>query len=224
LSKERGFKAWFSSLSEASKVGFIIAIITVSGTLLAAVIGGGVAVYTATRSNASSASSTTPAIQPSTGSISPEPALPSDVPSTSSSPEAFPASTSSTTSAISGTQETPATEDLKFQSVSLELSDTYKAGAGLYKLDGRKTINLRFWWTTATNYGPVDPGDKSCTVVATMISKPSGHVVDTYRTPNCSFSGWVEMFAPQGMQEITVDVTLANGSHGKGVESFRVIP
>jgi hypothetical protein len=57
-----------------------------------------------------------------------------------------------------------------------------------------------------------------------MTTKPSNKVVDTYRTASCTFSGWVEMYAPEGLQEIAVDVTLANGSRGKGVQRIRVIP
>jgi hypothetical protein len=224
LSSGRGFKAWFRSLSEASKVAFVVAVITASGTLVAALIGGAVAVYTASGSKATALPSSTPATTHPTEVQAPTSQVPADAGSSSSATENSLVSTPSSYAARSDTDEAATSADVKIQSVDIEISDTYKAGAGLYQLGGRKTINLRFWWTTTTNYGPIDSGDKDCTVIATMTTKPSNKVVDTYRTANCTFSGWVEMFAPEGVQEIAVDVTLANGSHSRGVQRIRVIP
>jgi hypothetical protein len=140
--------------------------------------------------------------------------------------------TTTTTGSVSSTGSTSPSEvratntaDLTVQSVNVEVSDTYKVGAGLYQRSGRKTINLRYWWTTVTNYGPIAFGDKTCTVVTTITAIATNSVIDTFRTAECTYNGgWVEMSAPQGWQRILVDVTLANGSQGKGTFDFNVIP
>ena len=223
MSSRSGFTAWFRGLGEASKVAFVVALITATATLLAAAISGGVAVYTASRTKGTPSSSDHPAIARTSASSS-EPSAPPESDTSPSPPGTSDNSAAASTPPSLDPQQEPASADLKVKSVDIELSDTYKVGNGLYELGGRKTINLRFWWTTVTNYGPIESGDKTCTVIATMTTRPSNKLVDTYRTANCTFSGWVEMSAPQGIQSIDVEVTLGNGSRGTGSQRIRVIP
>ena len=75
-----------------------------------------------------------------------------------------------------------------------------------------------------TNYGAIDTGDTSCTVVGTITNTSSGTVVDIERSATCTLEGWEEVEVPQGSFKLTVTVTLASGAKGSGSTLFRVIP
>lgn len=112
----------------------------------------------------------------------------------------------------------------RVQSVQVQTGDYLRVGAGLYQLSGHPMLQLRYWWTTMTNYGAIDTGDTSCTVVGTITNTSSGTVVDIERSATCTLEGWEEVEVPQGSFKLTVTVTLASGAKGSGSTLFRVIP
>jgi len=112
----------------------------------------------------------------------------------------------------------------RVQSVQVQTGDYLRVGAGLYQLSGATTLQFRYWWTTMTNYGAIDPDDTSCTVVGTITNTSSGVTVDIERSDDCSLDGWHETQVPQGSFRLTVTVTLESGAKGSGSTLFRVIP
>ena len=110
------------------------------------------------------------------------------------------------------------------ESVEVEADDIGKVGAGLYQLAGHSGLDFRYWWTTVTDYGEIESGDKSCTVVMTITNLGAGKVVDKQRSANCTMQGWHSAQLPQGRYRLAVAVALESGSKGSGSYSFTVVP
>lgn len=110
------------------------------------------------------------------------------------------------------------------QAIRLEAGDYHKVGPGLYQLGGARTLEIRYWWTTITNYGSIDSNDTSCAVVATITNSTTGEIVDTQRSATCSLSGWQSSYVPQGSYRLSISVALESGAKGSAKWPFRVTP
>jgi hypothetical protein len=110
------------------------------------------------------------------------------------------------------------------QAIRLEAGDYHRVGPGLYQLGGARTLEIRYWWTTITNYGSIDSNDTSCAVVATITDAKTGAIVDTARSATCSLSGWQSSYVPQGSYRLSVSVTLESGAKGSAKRPFTVTP
>lgn len=110
------------------------------------------------------------------------------------------------------------------QSVTVESGEYRRIGKGLYELAGSPSLNVRYWWTTTTNYGLIESGDTSCSVVMTTYAIPDGGVISTDRSATCSQQGWHEVKLAQGAYRIVVSVTLDSGASGDGEVTFRIVP
>jgi hypothetical protein len=146
--------------------------------------------------------------------------------STTATAPVTPTSVAGTTASDLGptTGATGATEPVTVQSVKVQTGDYHKVGSGLYQLQGLRTLQLRYWWTTMTNFGTIDSNDTSCTVVGTVTNLGTRAVEDTARSATCSLQGWEQVDLPQGSHQITVVVTLDSGVRGSGNSVVRVIP
>jgi hypothetical protein len=145
---------------------------------------------------------------------------------TSPPAEASPAVTAAATTSDAATNNVPSPPPPapRVQSVKVQTGDYQRVGAGLYQLSGSTTLQLRYWWTTMTNYGAMDYTDTSCTVVGVITNTSSGEVVDVERSATCTLEGWHSAQVPQGSFKLTVAVTLESGAKGGGTTLFRVIP
>ena len=196
-------------MSADGGAGVRIAVITAIGGVLAAVIAG-IFALAASRDSGAEPAATTSAAVAGTGSTSSS--------SADTSATADPAT--SDTAAPYG--EPPAAA--KVDSVQVKVDDIGKVGAGLYQLNGHGSLDFRYWWTTVTDYGEIEGGDKSCTVVMTITNLARNQVVDRQRSAYCSMDGWYGAQLPQGRYRLSVSVTLESGSKGLGNLAFTVIP
>jgi hypothetical protein len=110
------------------------------------------------------------------------------------------------------------------QDVRVEVGDYRKIGSGLYQLAGSKVLNVRYWWTTTTNYGVIESTDTSCTVVGTVTNLATRRIAATARSATCSLQGWQSADLPQGSYRLSVSVTLESGARGTGTLQFRIVP
>jgi hypothetical protein len=184
-------------------------VITAIGGVLAAVVAG-IFALAASRDSGPEPTTTTSAAVAGTGSTA-----------TTSADTSFTAGTGTTdTAAVDG--QPPAAA--KIESVQVKVDDIGKVGAGLFQLDGRSSLDFRYWWTTLTDYGEIEGGDKSCTVVMTITNLGKNQVVDRQRSAYCTMEGWYGARLPQGRYRLSVSVTLESGSKGSGSFAFTVIP
>ena len=183
--------------------GVRIALITAAGGVLAAIVAGIFAV----------------AVNRDTGSESPATTVAA---AGTASTTTTPAVTSTTADATIAEGEPPASA--RVESVRVEADDIGKVGSGLYQLAGYSGLDFRYWWTTVTDYGEIEGGDKSCTVVMTISNVGTGEVVDKQRSANCTMEGWHAARLPQGRYRLAVAVALESGSKGSGSFSFTVVP
>lgn len=192
-----------------------VGIATIAATVIALVA------YVYPRSSNPQAATPTPTLTSSS-------AAPAVLAPTITSPptEASPTVTAAATTSDSATSSAPSIPPPapRVQSVKIQTGDYLKVGAGLYQLNGSTMLQLRYWWTTMTNYGAIDSSDTSCTVVGTITNTSSGEVVDVERSADCTMGGWHEVQVPQGSFKLTVAVTLESGAKGNGSTVFRVIP
>jgi hypothetical protein len=180
-----------------------------AAVIVAAIIGGIFALVAASRSNSPAPSPTTTI-----------PASPNATDTTvTATSEENPATTYEPTTS-EGTPPSPARVD----SVTVEAGDYRKVGARLYQLSGSKTLEVRYWWTTITDYGEIDSSDTSCTVVGTVTNLATRAVVHRARSATCSLQGWQSAYLPQGRYRIAVAVTLESGAKGTGEMALTVIP
>jgi hypothetical protein len=204
---------WYTNGCFVATVG----IATIAATLIALVA------YLYPRSSDPQASAPSPTLTSPTGPAASVQAItsPASPPPTASPTAAAtaPSSDVATSNAPSAAPPAP-----RVQSVQVQTGDYLRVGAGLYQLSGAPTLQLRYWWTTMTNYGAIDSGDTSCTVVGTITNTSSGAVVDIERSATCTLDGWEEVHVPQGSFKLTVTVTLQSGATGSGSTLFRVIP
>ena len=128
---------------------------------------------------------------------------------------------SSTIDTTTAEGEPPASAQV--ESVSVEAGDHRKVGSGIYQLSGSDKLDFRYWWTTSTDYGEIESGDTSCTVVMTISNLGTGKVVDKQRSATCSLQGWHSAWLSQGRYKLTVAVALESGSKGSGSYSFTVV-
>jgi hypothetical protein len=121
------FGAWWSQHSKAEKAVYSGAALTAIAAIVAAVVAGLIPVVFANNSpSAAGPDSTTLVPQASATSLS-----------ASSSFDSSPSPTPTPSNSPSPSDATYV--DLKIEAVDIEVSDTYKVGAGLYQLNGRKT-------------------------------------------------------------------------------------
>jgi hypothetical protein len=113
-------------------------------------------------------------------------------------------------------------EPVAIEAVTIEAGDYKKIGKGLYQLSGSRSVAVRYWWTTISNYGEVEGTD--CTVVSRVTDVQTGALHDTYRTATCSLKGWSEAVVAEGHWRIAVTVKLDSGATGEGVWDFEVVP
>ena len=187
--------------------GVRIAVITAVGAVLAAVVAG-IFALAANRDSGSEPPASTSVAVPGT-------------PSTATTSTGSVAdSTTSGTAFAEG--EPPASAGV--DTVQVEADDIGKVGSGLYQLAGHNGLDFRYWWKTVTDYGEIEGGDKSCTVVMTITNLATRKVVDKQRSANCSMDGWHSARLPQGRYRLAVSVALESGSQGSGNLSFTVIP
>jgi hypothetical protein len=179
-----------------------------AAVVVAAVIGGIFALVAASRSNSPVPSPTTTV-----------PAPPSDTTTVTATTGEDPTTTYEPTTS-EGTPPSPARVD----SVTVEAGEYRKVGARLYQLNGSKTLEFRYWWTTITDYGEIDSGDTSCTVVGTITNLATRAVVHRARSATCSLQGWQSAYLPQGRYRVAVAVTLESGTKGTGEMVFTIIP
>jgi len=128
----------------------------------------------------------------------------------------------STNSLAVGAEQPPGLS--RVESIKVQAGDYSKVGAGLYQLGGSRTLDFRYWWTTLTDNGAIDSGDRTCTVQMTILDLTTRQVVDKERSAACSFDGWYSANLPQGRYRLTVAVALESGARGSGSLSFTVIP
>ena len=180
-----------------------------AAVIVAAIIGGIFALVAASRSSTPITSTTT---MPAPTTVATDTAA---TPTTGWDP---PTTDEPTTS--DGTPPSPARVD----SVTIKAGDYRKVGARLYQLSGSKTLEIRYWWTTITDYGEIDSADTSCTVAGTITNLATRTIVHRARSATCSLQGWQSAYLPQGRYRVAVAVTLESGAKGTGEMVFTIIP
>jgi hypothetical protein len=193
-------------VSADGKSGVRIALITVAGSVLVAIVSGIFAMVASRDGDPDPPTTTTVAMAGTGSTVSTDP------------------STVDSTAAGTAVAEGEPPASAQVESVSVEAHDYKRVGSGLYQLGGSDKLDFRYWWTTNTDYGEIESTDTSCTVVMTISNLGSGKVVDTQRSATCSLQGWHSARLPQGRYRLAVEVAIESGSKGSGSFPFTVVP
>jgi outer membrane murein-binding lipoprotein Lpp len=121
-----------------------------------------------------------------------------------------------------GTPSAQIHDQLTIENVRIDAGEFKRVAPWEYELDGSRTLDFRFWWTTIANTGRLEGSD--CTVVATVKDISNNSIFDRHRTQTCSLTGWVAQQLPAGNYLITVEVRAGESAKGSGEATIKVLP
>ncbi|WP_328992757.1 hypothetical protein OG394_00765 [Kribbella sp. NBC_01245] len=118
----------------------------------------------------------------------------------------------------------PTPEAERIERIEIEIDDrnAHKIGPGEYQVPEVGRLNLRYWYTTITNFGELD--SNTCTVVARVVNtKTKQLAVAPTRSAQCTWHGWLGITDVQrGSYQISVYVKTETGAERTDLLNFIV--